>query len=646
MNKKGYIIIQKRDIDETMINSYNPLWLRAWNGNIDVTFCLDFFGVITYITEYIQKQENLGVPEIKKVLDNCKDSSLKEKMMAVAETFQRSRQIGEAEGFYKLLPDHLLKNSNVTCQYLSLSDPAKKVKRMRRAEEGVTTADHIYKEVEGKEGLWKEQPDMVSKWLRRKHRQDDDEDDGIADPKDICLAQFAKMYTSSRKEKPQLESNNYQAEDIDPEEDDPENGWKKKHAKDLERLNYEEPEDQEARFIFLMKGEDDATKQKKELPNSITITDPLPGEPPFMRRRTFPQALRFHRSKEATNPVQFLKEEIMLYSPKYTEEMSECSDEQILDFHRTNKESIDRMRSQVMEYVQDVQEARYYVEELTTKLKLEETAALIDAQNEQEDADLEGEAEEDPELQHLDPGEEGTRAVPRLFKKIDVPDNKILKEKTMTLDPFQRIVVDIAIKYARDIKKAENPVNKMPKPPHLMVHGGAGAGKTTVIKTVVHHMESILRKSGDETEQPYVLLCAPTGAAASLIEGITLHKAFNLDFSGHHYSLPDKIRDIKKMQLKDLKLLMIDEVSMVNNRMLYQIDLRLQEVKERLNVPFGGVCLMCFGDIMQLKPVMAPYIFERPGSKNENYQLVFDIASRWHKLQVINLEINHRQGEG
>ena len=645
MNKKGYIIVQKRDIDETMINSYNPLWLKAWNGNIDVSICLDFFGVITYITEYIQKQEKLGAPEIKKVLDNCKDSTLKEKMAAVAETFQRSRQIGEAEGFYKLLPDHLLKNSNVACQYLSLSDPSKKVKRMRRAEEDVKTADHIYKEVEGKEGLWKEQPDMVTKWLRRKGRSEDEEDDGMADPMDICLAQFAKMYTSSRTERPKLESNNCQSEDIDPEEEDPENGWKKKQAKEVERLNYEESEDQEARFIFVMKGKEDANKPKKELPFNITITDPLPGEPNYMKRRTFPQALRFHRSKEATNPVQYIKEEIMLYSSDYKEDLSEWADTKIIEFYNENQESINRVRKQVMEYVEDVQEARHYVDETTKKLDLEETAALIDAQKEQEDADLEGEAEEDSELQHLDPGEEGSRAAPKLFKKVDLPDSKILKEKTMSLDPFQRMVVDIAIKYARDIKKAENPINKMPKPPHLMVHGGAGAGKTTVIRTVVHHMESILRKSGDESEQPYVLLCAPTGAAASLIEGITLHKAFNFDFSGHHYSLSDKMRDLKKMQLKELKLLVIDEVSMVNNRMLYQIDLRLQEVKERPNIPFGGVCLMCFGDVMQLKPVMAPYIFERPGSKNENYQLVFDIASRWHMLKVINLEINHRQGE-
>ena len=51
---------------------------------------------------------------------------------------------------------------------------------------------------------------------------------------------------------------------------------------------------------------------------------------------------------------------------------------------------------------------------------------------------------------------------------------------------------------------------------------------------------------------------------------------------------------------------------------------------------------MCFGDIMQLKPVMGSYIFTRP--KTDNFQVMYDIASRWHMLNVINLEINHRQG--
>merc|ERR1712055_40468 len=53
----GYSIILERDIDELYVNSYNPEWARAWNGNTDLQICLDYFAVITYITEYYTKDD-------------------------------------------------------------------------------------------------------------------------------------------------------------------------------------------------------------------------------------------------------------------------------------------------------------------------------------------------------------------------------------------------------------------------------------------------------------------------------------------------------------------------------------------------------------------------------------------------------------
>ena len=56
-SKNGYSIILQRDIDEMYVNSYNPEWARAWNGNHDLQICLDYFAVITYITEYYTKDD-------------------------------------------------------------------------------------------------------------------------------------------------------------------------------------------------------------------------------------------------------------------------------------------------------------------------------------------------------------------------------------------------------------------------------------------------------------------------------------------------------------------------------------------------------------------------------------------------------------
>ena len=66
---------------------------------------------------------------------------------------------------------------------------------------------------------------------------------------------------------------------------------------------------------------------------------------------------------------------------------------------------------------------------------------------------------------------------------------------------------------------------------------------------------------------------------------------------------------------KNLKLIIIDEVSMVKADMLYQLDLKLQELKERVGIPFGGVSIMLLGDILQLRPVLGAFIFEKPKNK-------------------------------
>ena len=204
-------------------------------------------------------------------------------------------------------------------------------------------------------------------------------------------------------------------------------------------------------------------------------------------------------------------------------------------------------------------------------------------------------------------------------------------------------MIDIGVKYAKDILKSQREGNPIPVPPHVMVHGGAGAGKSHAITSLAEWIQFILQKSGDDIDCPYVIKTAFTGAAASLIEGMTLHSAFGFDFGNKHYSLSDKIRDARKNILKNLKMIIIDEISMVKSDMLYQLDLRLQEIKERIGVTFGGISIFCFGDILQLQPVCGKFIFDRPS--NSSFYISFELDSLWHKFSILNLEINHRQGK-
>ena len=153
----------------------------------------------------------------------------------------------------------------------------------------------------------------------------------------------------------------------------------------------------------------------------------------------------------------------------------------------------------------------------------------------------------------------------------------------------------------------------------------------------------ILQISGDSPECPYILVTAPTGTAAANVKGQTLHTAFGFSFGNEHFSLSDKKRDEKRIQLKNLKFVIIDEISMVKSDLLFQLDMRLKEVTQKIDKVFGGVSILAFGDLLQLRPIQARYIFELP--KCKDYHLAYYSGSHWQSFEAINLVENHRQNK-
>ena len=65
-------------------------------------------------------------------------------------------------------------------------------------------------------------------------------------------------------------------------------------------------------------------------------------------------------------------------------------------------------------------------------------------------------------------------------------------------------------------------------------------------------------------------------------------------------SLSDKLRDTRKKQLRNLKVIILDEISLIKSDMLYQIHFRLMEVMQNKKI-FGGVSVLAFGDLMQVR---------------------------------------------
>ncbi|VDI03383.1 Hypothetical predicted protein [Mytilus galloprovincialis] len=106
-----------------------------------------------------------------------------------------------------------------------------------------------------------------------------------------------------------------------------------------------------------------------------------------------------------------------------------------------------------------------------------------------------------------------------------------------------------------------------------------------------------------------ILLCAPTGKAAYNINGLTIHNAFQIQPNkGLDQSLSCDVLNTLRMKYRNLSLILIDEISMVGNKMFSLLERRLKKIKGS-NCSFGGVSIIAIGDFFQLQPVFDSWIF-------------------------------------
>ena len=100
----GYRIVHKRDVNEIYVNNYNPEWILNWNANMDLQLCLDFFAVITYISDYYGKDDSGTMKFIKEALKEAGNESLKTRLSLVAHQFLTHRQMVSVKPIFEFFP--------------------------------------------------------------------------------------------------------------------------------------------------------------------------------------------------------------------------------------------------------------------------------------------------------------------------------------------------------------------------------------------------------------------------------------------------------------------------------------------------------------------------------------------------------------
>lgn len=187
-----------------------------------------------------------------------------------------------------------------------------------------------------------------------------------------------------------------------------------------------------------------------------------------------------------------------------------------------------------------------------------------------------------------------------------------------------------------------NPIQLSPEQRHvvllaqqgvnLMILGGAGTGKSTLVS----HIVDTLKTEGKE-----VRVSSMTGASALIIGGGTLHSTLAIGLGKLVNFEMARLRKSQAFGLFDT--LIIDEISMMDEFLFQQIDLTCKVVRGKMDLPFGGAQLIVVGDFHQLRPVKSDtYMYDSKAFKEGQFHRIVLKTMQRSKTDPILMGIMER----
>ena len=182
------------------------------------------------------------------------------------------------------------------------------------------------------------------------------------------------------------------------------------------------------------------------------------------------------------------------------------------------------------------------------------------------------------------------------------------------------------------------------KPLQMFVSGVGGTGKSFLIEAIRTFVKNTWPGLDNTTA-----VAAPTGLAACNVSGVTTYQLFQLPVehdsrTAQYWALPKDSLKFLEMQLNNVKVFIIDEVSMVSSLNLAYVHLRLEEIFGGEEW-FGGKTMLFVGDILQLPPVNGVPVFQSIPNQVVALRLGCITTVNIWKETVVNdeLTINERQ---
>ena len=316
-----------------------------------------------------------------------------------------------------------------------------------------------------------------------------------------------------------------------------------------------------------------------------------------------PRIIRYVKYNKKKDPENYFREQLMLFVPWRNEQKNLLGSFDTYEAHYNSVQtSLIPKRNEYEHHIEELELARQMMED--EQREYDQTAP--NAEQENREAEEVGSKESEQfvyfnpsrvvEHRHYDIGIElqSTCSVPPVETTgIMLPDDEYLT-LLRSLNLRQREFFNHIVHW---IKCKDEPV-------YAFLTGGAGVGKSVVIRALYQTLYRILNlKDGENPDDKRILLCAYMGFAAFNISGQTICSAFHKKmYQGTYNHLSADELNTFRIKYRHLKVVIIDEISMVGNMTLSFIDTRLQQLTGS-KAAFGGLSVIAVGDLYQLKPV-------------------------------------------